>query len=139
MNIKQLTYFIEIAKRKSFTKAANELYISQSALSKTVKMLESQLEVQLIDRASKTFKLTDEGQILFEKGQLVLDKLNDELDMLYDSLSLKQGKLSIGIPPVIGTAYFTSIIYQFRNLYPHIELTIAEAGANTIKEKVDKV
>ena len=50
MTLKQLTYFLEIAKMKNFTKAAANLYISQSALSKTVKAMESELGVNLIDR-----------------------------------------------------------------------------------------
>lgn len=136
MTIKQLTYFLEIARMKNFTKAAANLYISQSALSKTVKMMESELGVQLVDRTVNHFKLTPEGEILHQKGLLALKNINDELDGLYDSLGVEQGNISVGIPPVIGTAYFTSIIYKFREMYPDVELKIREAGANTIKKWV---
>lgn len=136
MTIKQLTYFLEIARMKNFTKAAANLYISQSALSKTVKMMESELGVQLVDRTVNHFKLTPEGEILYQKGLLALKNINDELDGLYDSLGVEQGNISVGIPPVIGTAYFTSIIYKFREMYPDVELKIREAGANTIKKWV---
>lgn len=136
MTIKQLTYFLEIAKMKNFTKAAENLYISQSALSKTVKTIESELGVQLIDRTVNHFKLTPEGEILYQKGLITLKKINSELDGLYNSLGTEQGRISVGIPPVIGTAYFTSIIYKFRNMYPGVDLKILEAGANTIKKWV---
>lgn len=136
MTIKQLTYFIEIAKIGNFTKAASSLFISQSALSKTVKNLESELGVQLIDRAVNHFKLTPEGEILYQRGLVALKKINDELDSLYDSLGIDQGHISVGIPPVIGTAYFTSVIYKFRNMYPNVDLKITEAGANIIKQWV---
>lgn len=136
MTIKQLTYFLEIARMKNFTKAAANLYISQSALSKTVKMMESELGVQLIDRTVNHFRLTPEGEILYQKGLVSLKKINDELDGLYDSLGIEQGHIAVGIPPVIGTAYFTSIIYKFREMYPDVELKITEAGANTIKKWV---
>lgn len=68
MTLKQLTYFLEIAKMKNFTKAAANLYISQSALSKTVKAMESELGVQLIDRTVNHFKLTPEGEIFLSEG-----------------------------------------------------------------------
>lgn len=136
MTLKQLTYFLEIAKMRNFTKAAANLYISQSALSKTVKAMESELGVQLIDRTVNHFKLTPEGEIFYQKGLIAIKNINSELEDLYGSLGTEKGHITVGIPPVIGTAYFTSIIYKFRNMYPDVELKIIEAGANTIKKWV---
>lgn len=138
MTLKQLTYFLEIAKMKNFTKAAANLYISQSALSKTVKAMESELGVQLIDRTVNHFKLTPEGEIFYQKGLIAIKNINSELEDLYGSLGTEKGHIAVGIPPVIGTAYFTSIIYKFRNMYPDVELKIIEAGANTIKKWVSE-
>ena len=53
MNLKQLTYFVALAKNQNFTTAANELFICQSALSKTIKAMEEDLNVQLVDRTAK--------------------------------------------------------------------------------------
>lgn len=138
MTLKQLTYFLEIAKMKNFTKAAANLYISQSALSKTVKAMESELGVQLIDRTVNHFKLTPEGEIFYQKGLIAIKNINSELEDLYGSLGTEKGHITVGIPPVIGTAYFTSIIYKFRNMYPDVELKIIDAGANTIKKWVSE-
>ena len=138
MTLKQLTYFLEIAKMKNFTKAAANLYISQSALSKTVKAMESELGVQLIDRTVNHFKLTPEGEIFYQKGLIAIKNIKSELEDLYGSLGTEKGHITVGIPPVIGTAYFTSIIYKFRNMYPDVELKIIEAGANTIKKWVSE-
>ena len=138
MTLKQLTYFLEIAKMRNFTKAAANLYISQSALSKTVKAMEFELGVQLIDRTVNHFKLTPEGEIFYQKGLIAIKNINSELEDLYGSLGTEKGPITVGIPPVIGTAYFTSIIYKFRNMYPDVELKIIEAGANTIKKWVSE-
>ena len=138
MTLKQLTYFLEIAKMRNFTKAAANLYISQSALSKTVKAMESELGVQLIDRTVNHFKLTPEGEIFYQMGLIAIKNINSELEDLYGSLGTEKGHITVGIPPVIGTAYFTSIIYKFRNMYPDVELKIIEAGANTIKKWVSE-
>lgn len=137
MNLKQLTYFIEVAEQKSFTKAAKKLFVCQSALSKMMKVMEADLDVQLIDRSVRKFQLTAEGELLYENGKEVLNNTNRELGRLIDSVHKHKGKLSIGIPPVIGTAYFTNIVSEFRKLYPEIELSIVEKGANTVKEKIE--
>ena len=138
MNIKFLTYFIEVAKQQSFTKASKRLFICQSALSKAIKNFELELDITLIDRTSKTFKLTSEGQLFYENGVIALKTINEQLSILLDSVSLEKGKIKVGVPPVISTIYFTSIIHKFRSEYPSINLNIVEAGANTIKDKVEK-
>lgn len=136
MNIKVLNYFIEVAKEKSFTNASKNLFICQSALSKAIKTFENELNITLIDRTSKKFKLTPEGQLLYENGIIALKSINEQLEMLIDSISFEKGKIKVGVPPVISTIYFTSIIQLFREEHPNIDLQIIEAGANTVKDKV---
>ena len=134
MNIKSLNYFIEVAKEKSFTNASKNLFVCQSALSKAIKTFENELDITLIDRTSKHFKLTPEGQLLYENGVIALKVINEQLEMLLDSVSIEKGKIKVGVPPVISTIYFTSIIKSFKDNF--INLQIIEAGANTVKDKV---
>ena len=136
MNIKSLNYFIEVAKEKSFTNASKNLFVSHSALSKAIKTFENELDITLIDRTSKHFKLTPEGQLLYENGVIALKVINEQLQMLLDSVSIEKGKIKVGVPPVISTIYFTSIIKSFKDNFHSINLQIIEAGANTVKDKV---
>lgn len=138
MTIKQLTYFLTVAKYESFTKASEKLYVSQSALSKAIKTFEFELGITLIDRTSKKFKLTSEGRILFLNGNIALNSINKKLEQLKDSISDDSGEITIGVPPVISTIYFTFIVYKFQKLYPNIKLNIIEQGANNIKCIVNK-
>ncbi len=138
MNLKHLNYYIEIVKHQSFTKASKELFVCQSALSKAVKSLENEFGVELIDRRSKEFRLTPEGRIMFENGQDMLRIVNEQTERLYSSLKSQGGKLYVGIPPVISTAYFIPIIFGFREKYPDIDLHIVEEGANTVRKLVDE-
>lgn len=133
MNIKSLNYFIEVAKEKSFTNASKNLFVCQSALSKAIKTFENELDITLIDRTSKHFKLTPEGQLLYENGVIALKVINEQLEMLLDSVSIEKGKIKVG---VISTIYFTSIIKSFKDNFHSINLQIIEAGANTVKDKV---
>ncbi|WP_423802596.1 LysR family transcriptional regulator [Neobacillus sp. SAB-20_R2A] len=136
MDIRHLTYFIEVAKYKSFTRASKSLHLSQSTLSKVVKSLEEELNVELIDRSAKKIELTDAGEIVLTEGQMIMESLNDLSFHLYDLLNLKKGKIKIGIPPIIGFLFFPKIIKGFNNLYPDIKINIFEDDSNKVKQEV---
>lgn len=138
MNIKSLTYFAEVAREKNFTRAANNLHLSQPALSKVIKNLEIELGISLIDRSAKHFKLTNQGEIFFENTKKSLYNINRELDKLYSTINSTKGKLIVGIPPIISTVFFPPIISKFRHKYPDIDFIIIEEGANSIKDKVNE-
>lgn len=136
MNIRYLTYFVEVGKEKNFTKAAKNLHLSQPALSKVIKNLENDLGVSLIDRSAKNFKLTDQGEILLENATRTLEVIQSEINKLYATIDCIKGKLVIGVPPVIGTIFFAPMISKFREKYPNINVIIIEEGANFIKNKL---
>ena len=136
MDIRHLTYFIEVAKYKSFTKAAKSLHLSQSTLSKVVKSLEEELNVELIDRSAKNIELTEAGEIILAEGEIIMESLNDLSTNLYDLMNLKKGKIKIGIPPIIGFLFFPKIIKEFNNLYPDIKIKLFEEDSKKVKQEV---
>ncbi|MCA1061054.1 LysR family transcriptional regulator [Rossellomorea aquimaris] len=136
MDIRQLTYFNEVAKYKSFTKASNVLHLSQPTLSKMVRSLEDELEMELIDRSARQIELTEAGEIVYEQGQVILESLDHLSTHLYDLMNLKKGKIKIGIPPLIGFLFFPSIIKQFKTLFPDVQIQLNEYGANKVEEEV---
>lgn len=118
MNLKHLSYFVDISKRESFTKAADDIYVSQSALSKSVKSLEQELNVTLIDRTSKSFNLTEEGRILYAEGEKLLRYIDESQDEIIEKIHRSRRRLRIGIPPVISTVYFNCLFQpSFISLY----------------------
>ncbi|WKA55372.1 LysR family transcriptional regulator [Planococcus shixiaomingii] len=136
MDIRHLTYFIEVAKNRSFTKASQSLHLSQSTLSKVVKNLEEELNVELIDRSTKQIELTEAGDIVLAEGEAILESLNDLSTNLYDLMNLKKGKIKIGLPPIIGFLFFPKVLKGFNNLYPDIKLKISEDDSNKVKQDV---
>lgn len=137
MNIKDISYFIEVVKERNFTKAASNLYISQPALSKSIKNLEKDLNVQLIDRKTKYFELTQEGEIFYERANESLGIINQELKGLQDAFENKKQILRFGLPPVVGSIFFAPIIIEFNKENPDIEFQIIEEGSNNIKTKIE--
>ena len=95
MNLKHLSYFVDISKRESFTKAADDIYVSQSALSKSVKSLEQELNVTLIDRTSKSFNLTEEGRILYAEGEKLLRYIDESQDEIIEKIHRSRRRLRI--------------------------------------------
>lgn len=136
MDIRHLTYFIEVAKYKSFTKASKSLHLSQSTLSKAVRSLEEELNIELIDRSAKNIELTEAGEIVLAEGEIIMESLDDLSSNLYDLMSLKKGKIKIGIPPIIGFLFFPKIIKGFNNLYPDIKIKLYEEDSGKTKQLV---
>ncbi|MGU3470874.1 LysR family transcriptional regulator [Paenibacillus sp. D51F] len=137
MDIRQLTYFMEVAKQGSFTKAARQLHITQPSLSKMVRLLEEELGVTLFDRSSKQIVLTDAGESILRSSQQVMKSLDHMTAELDDVVQAKRGTLRLGIPPMIGGRLFPSILEGFHSKYPQIRLQLAERGGKLIEAGVD--
>ncbi|MDM5336565.1 LysR family transcriptional regulator [Fictibacillus enclensis] len=136
MDIKQLQYFIEVAKYNSFTRAADALFITQPTISKMIKNLEDELGVVLFDRSRKGLTLTDAGRTIFEQAVLV-DKAFNNLEMELDNLlGLKKGHIRIGLPPILDPRLFPKLIGSFHDQYPNITFELVEDGSKRIEEDV---
>lgn len=136
MEIRHLHYFAEVAKQLSFTKAATTLHVSQPSLSKAIKHVEDQLGVPLFYRSSKQLELTDAGKAVLQNALTVLEAFQNLTSELDDLMELKKGELRIGIPPIMGAAYFSTFISQFKEHYPLVEIILTEVGTKTIKQGV---
>lgn len=137
MDILHLTYFIEVAKQQSFTKAAKVLHVSQPSISKMVRNLESELGVTLIDRSARQIKLTDAGHALYERGLKIIDSLKNVASDLDDLTSGRKGNIRIGIPPMVETSFFATVIGEFKKKYPNIVIELIEVGSKAVEDMVD--
>lgn len=136
MDIRHLQYFIEVSRFNSFTRAAEHLFVTQPTISKMIKNLESELGVTLFEREGRKIVLTDAGQVVLEQAQ-VINKAFKNLEIeLNDLLDLKKGHISMGLPPMIGSRFFPSIIGRFREQYPEITIQLVEDGSKKIEEDV---
>lgn len=136
MDIKQLRYFVTIAKTNSFTRASELLYISQPALSKAVKQLETELGITLFGKHSNKIYMTDAGKTLYQSAEKIIMEFDNATKSLYDTKNLEHGHVIVGIPPIIGVLFFPSIITSFKKKYPGITLQVIEEGADFVIAKV---
>ena len=138
LDIKQLRYFVGIVEANGFSEAAKKLYVSQPTLSKAMKHLEENLGVQLIYMSGKKVQITDCGRQLYAMAKGVIEQHDSIFRAMHDLTSLQKGVIRVGIPPIIGTCVFPSLIAGFIGLYPGIEFQIDQHGAKHIQLLVDK-
>ena len=138
MTLTQLRYFREIVRLGGFTKAANKLFISQSTLSKSIRALEDEYKVILINRGAKNFEVTKEGMILYDYAERICSFYDQQVQELADQLSRSNNVIRLGVPPTAGAIYCNSIIHRFQKTYPEILLEIQQITSKDIVDKVSE-
>ncbi|PKR84118.1 cidABC operon transcriptional activator CidR [Heyndrickxia camelliae] len=136
MDIQHLQYFVAVATYGNFTKAAQQLYVTQPTISKMIKSIEDELGVTLFDRSSKQVKLTDAGKVLLGQAQNIIKSFQNLSSELDDLMELKTGNIQIGLPPMIGSRFFPRVIQEFHKQYPRITVQLFEDGAKKIETDV---
>ena len=137
INLNLYKNFYEVAKSGSITKASENSFISQSALSKSIKKLENELDVQLFYRDTNGVTLTDKGkELLYFVEKSYNSLIIGERNML-ETENLERGKLSIGMPSNIGSFFMFDKIIDFHKKYPNIEITIITGGTSKLLSLLD--
>jgi len=133
LSIQQIRYFIAVVEYRNFTAAASSLYISQPALSKSIKQLEEDLGVQLIERSFHAICLTEAGSVFYDAS---VQFLNQYSDFLYDfknrAFNPAYGRTKISIAGAILDAFFSDVICQFCREHPDIRVDIYDGDMEQI-------
>ncbi|NMO94469.1 cidABC operon transcriptional activator CidR [Paenibacillus lemnae] len=137
MDIRHMQYFLEVARHRSFTKAAETLYITQPTISKTIRNMEDEWGVTLFYRQGKKVELTDAGRIMYQQAQQMVEAFQQMSYELEDLMELRRGHLVIGLPPMIGSSFFPVVIGQFHQKYPQITIQLIEDGAKKVEMDVE--
>lgn len=127
-------YVYEVYKEKSFSKAAQNLYISQPALSAAIKKIETRIGCPIFDRSSKTVRLTDGGIEYIKAIETIMDIETRFENHLSNLTQLKTGRLSIGASNVFASFILPSILTEFTEQYPAIKVNLVEASSAHLEE-----
>lgn len=137
MELRDLRNFIAVVQSSSYTKAAHQSFVSQPSLSKSIKKLEEELNVKLLERSTRFVRLTDAGRIVFDQAKKAVLALDEMPVLLNDLKQMHTGSISIGIPPLVSLLFFPAIARKFHEKYPKVKLDLTERGAKLIWELVD--
>jgi DNA-binding transcriptional LysR family regulator len=136
VNLNQLWVFHAVAKSLGFTRAAEELCLTQPGISKHIKQLEEYYGTPLFDRIGKKVLPTRAGELLLE-ATTEMFRLLDDVKMKIDDLGqLTGGKIAIGASFTAGTYLLPEILGHFHHLYPGIELLLEISLSDRVAEKV---
>ncbi len=125
MDFRQLQYFVKVVQEKSFSRAAEQLYVSQPALSKTISGLEEELGTRLILRNSRKFVLTAHGKTLYEKSRGIISDYENLQEYAAKLVHDNGGTIRCGISLVLNTILVPYLL-KFQRQYTDIELDIHE-------------
>lgn len=136
MLFKQMQYFISIVKNNSFTEAAEENYISQSAISQAIKSLEDELGVKLLKRSNRSFTLTNAGEYFYKQCLIMVDEVDRIEQNLRKIATQKNDELRIGnINNYCGLEIYNAII-KFSEIYPNIDIEIQTGNHEELYEQM---
>jgi LysR family transcriptional regulator, nitrogen assimilation regulatory protein len=136
VDLKQLEYFVRVAERGSFTRAAIALDVAQPALSRQVRLLEVELRQNLLTRNGRGAAPTEAGKLLLEHGRGILhqvERAREELGRVRGALA---GRVAIGLPPSVAKAMAVALIREFRQRMPDATLSISEGLSYSMHESL---
>ena len=136
MTILQLSYLSELAKIQSFSLAAQQLHISQPALSMQIAKLEEELEVKLFHRSPTKVALTNEGEKFLERVREVLQLFDRLKDFPLELEHQPTGRLRIGVIPTLAPYWMPLFVDGFAKEYPEVKVTITEMVTRDIIESL---
>lgn len=120
----------------NFSKAANQLFVTQSSVSQTIKSLENQLDTLLFYRNGKKISLTQTGKVLFDYVQRMQNEIQTAEKIINSYKVLDKGELKIGVSDTICKHYLLNYLEFFHNNYPNIKLLIDNQPSPKTKEGV---
>src|SRR4051812_2589884 len=132
MELRHLRYFVAIAEERSFTRAAERLWVAQPGLSTQIRRLESELGVQLFDRHTRGVDLTDAGELFLERARTALAAADVARSTGHDLEEGLVGSVRLGIVTGVGRPGTSALLGHFGRERPAVELTVVESYGGTL-------
>jgi len=138
MDVKNLKIFLAVAKYLNYTRAGEEVHLSQPSVSVRIKQLEDELRVKLFEQIGKKIALTEAGRLLEPYAKRVVAAVDDARQAIEEFQGLERGKLRIGASTTPGMYLLPRVISRFKSLYPKIELQMTIKNTHDVEEAVLK-
>jgi DNA-binding transcriptional LysR family regulator len=128
--------FVVIAELGGFNKAADQLHITQTALTRRVQKLEAYLELRLIDRTTRHVELTAVGREFLPKARAIVNEMTSAIGHLKDMSGHAKGSFSLACIPSLTVSMVPQLIRQYVNLYPDNRIRILDATSSEVRKAV---
>jgi DNA-binding transcriptional LysR family regulator len=131
INYELYKVFYKVAEHLSFSKAAKELFISQSAVSQNINNLEKELKTKLFIRSTKNVRLTEAGRVLFKHIEPAFNLIENGESSVREINALQKGEIHIGANDTISKDFLLPYLNKFHQLYPKIKIQITNRTSST--------
>ncbi len=138
MDIHQLKVFASVFKNRSFSKASEELYLTQPTISDHIKALEEEFDCRFFDRLGRTIVPTREAEVLYTHVLEVIEKANALKEVVGKTKKDIKGELIIGASTIPGTYLLPSIMAEFQRKYPSVSFQILISDSKGIIDRISK-
>lgn len=132
----QLVVFVTVAEKKNFSRAAEELHMTQPAVSHYIRMLEREMGAKLLERSNKFVRLTKAGEVVYHHAKEILGLHTRMKELVNDMMHDASGSLSIGASYTYGEYVLPHVIAKLRERYPRIQPSITIGNTREIAELV---
>lgn len=133
MELRHIKYLLAVADHGNFTRAAEALHVSQPTLSQQIRQLERTLGVALLDRSSRSVRLTDAGEAYTRHARQALRNLAAGERAVHDVQDLSRGQLRVGMTPTFTPYLIGPLVHRFRVAHPGITLAVWEGNQDRIE------
>lgn len=137
MNLQQLTYFVAVARSRSFTRAAESCFVAQPALSQQVRKLEEELGLPVFERRRTGVSLTVAGTAFLAYAEEALRLVQEGKQRVGDLKDVRKGVVTITCLPSVATYWLPRVVARFRTEFPDVEISIQERAGCTPEEFQD--
>ncbi|QCS53416.1 LysR family transcriptional regulator [Priestia flexa] len=138
MELRQLRYFIEVARREHVSEAAEHLHVAQSAISRQIANLEDELGVELFQREGRNVKLTSIGKLFLEHTETAMKAIDYAKEQVDEYLDPERGTIKIGFPTSLSSHLLPTIISAFKENYPNVAFHLRQGSYKFLIESVKK-
>ena len=136
MDFDQIATFLEVAKLGNFSRAGEKVFLSQSAVSAQIRLLEQDYGTKLLDRSGKKVRLTPAGEVLFEYGIRLLAMRDESMRAVSDQGSSPRGVLAIGANDATCLYVLPRAFEEYRRRYPEVKISIYRNFSRKILERI---
>ncbi|MEV2907673.1 LysR family transcriptional regulator [Paenibacillus larvae] len=132
MELRQLQYFVKVAKKQHVTQAAEELHVAQSAVSRQIHLLEAELGVNLFVQKGRNLQLTSVGRLFLSRVEEILLDLEKAVNEIHEFLDPDAGEIRIGFPHSIVITLMPNFVSRFRKNHPNVRFRMKQGTYNTL-------
>lgn len=136
VELHQLAYFVAVSRIRHFTRAAEDVHVSQPALSKQIRKLERELGTPLFSRARGNVALTAAGETLLPLARRILADVESAQVQVQELVGLGRGRVRLGATPSLSTVLLPDALARFHEAHPGIELVVEESGSRDLVRMV---